>query len=183
VKAGFRAEEPKRLIPLLRRALLTASAGTPGPVYLEVPDHLLRKEIPRPSHTGPLLDGSSVEPSITDSEALRTLMRSRRPMLLVGGGSRHVNTDGGIERLAETLGAGILSTASGRGTVPEEHHLFLGLSGLYANSTATSLLEECDCLISLGSRPEENARFGWTGGTRGGTPGVQAELDAAGQSA
>src|SRR5699024_12078053 len=78
VKAGFRAEEPKRLIPLLRRALLTASAGTPGPVYLEVPDHLLRKEIPRPSHTGPLLGGSSVEPSITDSEALRTLMRSRR---------------------------------------------------------------------------------------------------------
>lgn len=182
VKAGFRAEEPKRLIPLLRRALLTASAGTPGPVYLEVPDHLLRKEIPRPSHAGPLLDGSSVEPSITDSEALRTLMRSRRPMLLVGGGSRHVNTDGGIERLAETLGAGILSTASGRGTVPEEHHLFLGLSGLYANSTATSLLEECDCLISLGSRLEETAVFGWPGSMGVSTPVVQVNIDAAGLS-
>ncbi|MGW5876542.1 thiamine pyrophosphate-binding protein [Nocardiopsis terrae] len=183
VKAGFRVERAERVIPMLRRALLTASAGTPGPVYLEIPDHLLRTPIPHAAHTGPVLDRRTLELSSADSETLAVLGRSERPMLLVGGGSRHVNADGGIERLAEALGAGILSTASGRGTVTEDHPFFLGLSGLYAHAAVAPLLEECDCLISLGSRLEETAVFGWPEAIGTATPVVQVNIDAAELSA
>ncbi|GAA3225432.1 thiamine pyrophosphate-binding protein [Nonomuraea helvata] len=159
VKWAHRVDHPDRVVPAIERAFLVAANGAPGPVYLELPADLLDVEVvrdrpwhqPRAQHPQP------------DTEALAgslvALRAARRPVILVGGGMRHRNGGGEVERLAERLGAPIFATASGRGAVDETHPLFCGLAGLYAAEEMLPLWAETDLVVALGSRLEETAVY------------------------
>ncbi|MDI2031388.1 thiamine pyrophosphate-binding protein [Saccharopolyspora sp. TS4A08] len=166
-KWAHRVEHADRLVPALRRAMLVAARGAPGPVYLEVPDHLPAAEIP--------LRGSGVELTTGVPQQVRD---ARRPILLVGGGMRHRNAERVVERLAERLGAAIFTTASGRGAVDEDHPHFLGLSGLYAAPATAELWSTSDCVIALGSRLEETATLEWPEPVGDSVPVVQLNIAA-----
>lgn len=160
-KWAVRIDHPRRVCATLERAAVVATAGTPGPVYVELPDPIATAPVPRwlPWRS---LAGQHPRPAPEAlSESYRLLRTARRPLLLTGGGARHCNPNRQIERLAEVLGAGIATTASGRGTVPETHPLFCGLSGLYATAPAVRLWQEADLVVALGSRLEETATLGW----------------------
>ncbi|MFE0021186.1 thiamine pyrophosphate-binding protein [Amycolatopsis sp. NPDC059021] len=177
VKWAHRVDHPDRVIPALEKAFLAATGGVPGPVYLEFPDHLLRHEIirgrpwsglPR-TPRGPVTD--PVDHAVVDA-----LLTARRPTVLAGGGMRHHNADRIVERFAERIGALLISTASGRGCLDENHGQFGGLAGLYAPSETTKLLKTTDLVVALGSRLEETATFGWPGlGTT--LPVLQVNID------
>ncbi|MEV4561062.1 thiamine pyrophosphate-binding protein [Kitasatospora sp. NPDC049285] len=188
VKWAARVDSPQRLVPMLRRALLTAREGVPGPVYLELPDHLLGADIPLPgldvdAEQDAAEQESAVRPSrvhLPDgSPARRLLAAAERPVLLVGGGVRHANRDGALERFAERLGAAVFATASGRGAFDERHPQFCGLSGLYLPEPAGDLWRETDLVVALGSRLEETATYGWPQRIGREVPVVQVNLDAA----
>ncbi|SFS65839.1 thiamine pyrophosphate-binding protein [Saccharopolyspora flava] len=166
-KWAHRVEHPDRLVPALRRAMLVAEHGAPGPVYLEVPDHLLTAEIP--------LRGDGPELTTGVPQQIR---ESRRPILLVGGGMRHRNAGRVVERLAERLGAAIFTTATGRGAVDEDHPHFLGLSGLYAAPATAELWSASDCVIALGSRLEETATLEWPESVGNSVPVAQLNIAA-----
>jgi acetolactate synthase-1/2/3 large subunit len=77
--------------------------------------------------------------------------------------------------VAESFGAAVACTATGRGAVDESIPLFCGLSGLYTPDVAARLWTETDCVVALGSRLEETATFQW----RAGIPVVQVNTDVA----
>ncbi|MCZ7421942.1 MULTISPECIES: thiamine pyrophosphate-binding protein [unclassified Micromonospora] len=179
VKWAERVDHPDRLAPLLRRALFTAVDGVPGPVYLELPDHLLTTDftLPAPAVTAPeQTAGLVVRP---DSATLTAVRAARRPIILVGGGMRHRNADRRVERLAEALGAAVAVTASGRGAVDESTPLFAGVAGLYTPEAARVLWADTDCVVSLGSRLEETVRFGWPDALGVTVPVIQVNVSAA----
>ncbi|MFI1652581.1 thiamine pyrophosphate-binding protein [Streptomyces avidinii] len=161
VKWAARVDHPDRLAGVLDKALTLAVNGTPGPVYVEIAEQIAGEPVNR---TGPWRPAAPQRPT-PDPEVLRTtadtIAAARRPLLLVGGGARHRNTGRVLEAFAERLGAGIFTTASGRGTVAEDHPLFCGVSGLYTVAPADRLWRETDLVIALGSRLEETATFGW----------------------
>lgn len=178
VKWAARVEHPARLVPLLRRALLAAEAGVPGPVYLELPDHLLGAEIPLPPSEGTVENPVSVA-FAPDSPALRAVRAARNPLVLVGGGLRHRSSGRVVERFAAAFGAALTCTASGRGAIDETDPSFIGLAGLYTPEAAADLWMETDCVIALGSRLEETATFGWPDRIGRDVPVVQVNVDAA----
>ncbi|MDU0293176.1 thiamine pyrophosphate-binding protein [Saccharothrix longispora] len=179
VKSATRVEHPERLAPAVRRAVLVATTGAPGPVYVELPDHLLEVEIPVPPANPPAERPAAVSVA-DDSAALAVLRAARRPIVLVGGGMRHRNPDGVVERFAERLGAALACTASGRGVVDESSTRFIGLAGLYAPDRAKALWGGTDCLVVLGSRLEETATHGWPDALGTTVPVVQVNVDAGG---
>ncbi|MFE7316685.1 thiamine pyrophosphate-binding protein [Streptomyces sp. NPDC057555] len=176
VKWAARADTPERLPALLEKAAAVAVNGTPGPVYLELAEQVVDAAVPRPGAWRP----AAPQRPGPDPDALaataRRIAAARRPLLLVGGGARHRNADRRIERLAERLGAGVFSTASGRGVVAEDHPLYCGVSGLYAAPPADALWREADLVVAIGSRLEETATFGWPDGAAEQLPVVQAVL-------
>ncbi|MQY11301.1 Acetolactate synthase large subunit [Streptomyces sp. RB5] len=179
-KWAARVDDPARLAPMLERALLTAADGVPGPVYLEVPDQLLTAKIPLPAPGAVPAEGP-VRPAAVrlpdDSAALRTLGAARRPVLLVGGGTRHIRR-GLLERYADHIGAAVFATATGRGAFDETHPRFCGLSGLYLPEAARELWDRTDCVIAFGSRLEETATYTWPGRIGHDVPVVQVNVDA-----
>ncbi|MEU0167326.1 thiamine pyrophosphate-binding protein [Streptomyces iakyrus] len=178
VKYAARVDHPDRLVPTLRRALLVARHER-GPVYVEIPEHLLC-ETPLAVPAAP--DVSELPSEIVtrgDSAVLETLRAARRPVLLVGGGMRHENAGRDVERLAERMGAAVFSTASGRGSVDEASPYFCGLAGLYTPQQAARLWQETDCVVALGSRLEETATFQWPDTIGRDVPVVQVNVTAA----
>ncbi|MEU4766597.1 thiamine pyrophosphate-binding protein [Actinosynnema sp. NPDC023794] len=179
VKSATRVDHPARLAPAVRRAILVATSGATGPVYVELPDHLLKVDVPVPPPAPPVERPASVTVS-GDSAALDALRHARRPIVLVGGGMRHRNADGVVERFAERVGAALSCTASGRGVVDESSVRFIGLAGLYAPDRAKALWVDADCVVVLGSRLEETATHGWPTALGTTVPVVQVNVDAAG---
>ncbi|MFE4856834.1 thiamine pyrophosphate-binding protein [Streptomyces sp. NPDC056670] len=181
VRWAHRVGHPDRVVPATVTALTRAMGPPSGPVYLEIPDDVRTSEVVAgPLSTRPeTLVLESVP--LTPGPALATLRASRRPVVLVGGGMRHRNDDGVVERFAQRLGAALFTTASGRGTVDEHHPLFCGVAGLYAPAAARELWSSCDLVVSLAGRLEETV-------VEGGTPWppvtvVQVNIDPAGLSA
>ncbi|QQQ79218.1 thiamine pyrophosphate-binding protein [Saccharothrix sp. 6-C] len=179
VKSATRVEHPDRVAPAVRRAVLVATSGATGPVYVELPDHLLKVDVPVPPPAPPVERPASV-PAPGDSAALDVLRNAQRPIVLVGGGMRHRGAGGAVERFAERVGAALSCTASGRGVVDESSVRFIGLAGLYASDRAKALWDDTDCVVVLGSRLEETATYGWPAALGTTVPVVQVNVDPAG---
>ncbi|MDX5895314.1 thiamine pyrophosphate-binding protein [Rubrobacter radiotolerans] len=181
VKWAYRVEHPDRLCWALERAAFLAVNGSPGPVYLEVPEHLLEAEVVRVKAWEPPVVRYFCPDEGTLAEGLRLIRASRRPILLIGGGMRRSKHRKVLERFADATGAAIFVTASGRGAVNEDHPLFCGLCGLYLDDLLKQLWAETDLVIAVGSRLEETATLGWDAITPG-TPVVQVNVEPQGFS-
>ena len=182
VKWSHRVDHPDRVAPAIARAFQIAQYGPPGPVYLEIPDHLIDVEVPqpRPWPDEPVLAGGDAGPAA--AALLPRIRRARRPVLLLGGGLRHTPDSDAVAGFAARIDAAVFVTASGRGSVDEDHPNFCGLAGLYAPEPARRLWRETDLVIALGSRLEETALFP-AGFAAADVPVIQVNVDPAGWSA
>ncbi|GAA1205145.1 thiamine pyrophosphate-binding protein [Prauserella alba] len=177
-----RVDSSARLVPALEKAWRRAQGPPAGPVYLELPEQLLTERITRDRPWQTAVEPPAGVRFDERSPAVAAVRRARRPILLVGGGTRHRNPDGAVERFAASLGAAVFSTASGRGCFDEDDERFLGLSGLYLRPAAAPLWRDADLVVTLGSRLEETATFGWPD-VADMPPVVQVNVDVDGFSA
>jgi acetolactate synthase-1/2/3 large subunit len=146
---------PERVSWVMRRAFSLSANGKPGPVFIEIPGDIgLRKaDIPQyvPS-TYPLR--SSGDPQGVE-QAASLLVRAKRPLIVAGGGAINSRAFEEVKTVAETLGIPVMTTPCGRGIVPEDHPLALGLVGLYFTEIGEKTYGEADLLITVGSRNED----------------------------
>ncbi|RRN69537.1 thiamine pyrophosphate-binding protein [Peribacillus simplex] len=162
VKWSHRLENAQSIGWVLKKAVYLAMCGTPGPVYIEIPEDIGTHEIIgealkfEPLHLSQFLaDPLSIQ------HARVQLMSADRPLLVLGGGSKRLFNREIIREFADWLGGPVFATASGRGSFDEEHPLFCGLAGLYCPPKMHDLVAESDLILTVGSKLEETALFGW----------------------
>ncbi|MFC7339820.1 thiamine pyrophosphate-binding protein [Saccharopolyspora griseoalba] len=136
----------------LRGAIRAARTLPTGPISVEWPIDLQyggqRFERSAPER------GERAAPAAEEAvrRAGELIRRARRPLLWVGGGGRSAREP--LRELAERLGAGVLTSNSGRGALPEEHELVVG--NFATSPEAAALLAEADLLISVGTHFRSN---------------------------
>ena len=161
-KWAWRITSPEGAPWAMRRAFHLATSGQPGPVYVEVPSDvgLAQAEMPAyqpvPRPLRPAGDEEAVE-AIAD-----LLCQSKHPLLLVGGGGLLSGTQGEVRALAEEWRLPVATTPGGRGIIPEDHPLALGLTGLYFNPLGAEAFTETDLVLAIGSRLEQFQTSDWT---------------------
>ncbi|TYB48179.1 thiamine pyrophosphate-binding protein [Actinomadura chibensis] len=142
---------------LLQRAALTALTAPGGPVSVEWPIDLQYAEhgpLPAPPRSA---EAAAVDPDAV-AEAARLVGAAERPAIWAGGGAARAGEP--LRRLAETLGAALFTSNSGRGAVPEDHELCVGN---YATAPAgRALLAEADLLLSVGTHFRSNETADYT---------------------
>ena len=74
---------------------------------------------------------------------------ARRPVIVVGHGARAARDE--IQRLAERLGAPVLTTFKAKGLIPDTHPLGAGVLGRSGTPVASWLMNECDLLLVIGA--------------------------------
>lgn len=160
VKWSYRVEHADQIPWALEKGAFLALNGTPGPVYIELPEDII-------DQTVHLMDWKAIEkckskPAEKDAlEALLKIKAAEKPILLLGGGVPKKRLNQMIQDLSERLGMAVFTTASGRGAVNETFQLYCGGAGLYTVAPLKSIWKEADLIVVLGSRLEETAVFGW----------------------
>jgi thiamine pyrophosphate-dependent acetolactate synthase large subunit-like protein len=152
VTAGFTAfstmvRSPEELPELIARAYAGFRGSRPRPVHLSLPRDVLPIPVKddwqaRRAPSLPMPDPAAIE------EAADRLAAAKRPLILVGGGAR--GTREALIRIAEHLGAPVLSTNAGKGILPESHPLSLG--GSIVRKPSQEALAEADVVLLVGTQ-------------------------------
>lgn len=154
------------------RAFTLFRTRRPRPVHLEVPLDLLTAAEPSgPVRLAPAATAGPVPDAEAVRRAARTLGEARRPALVLGGGARGAAAS--CLALAETCGAPVVTTANGKGIVPERHPLSLGVS-LHTESVQKWLAGR-DVVLAVGTELAESDF--WSPPTALGGTLVRADLD------
>lgn len=159
----------------MRRAFSLASGGKPGPIFLEIPMDVGNSEYNGPPYHSILIPRSRPSESSV-LEAAKLVANSERPVIVAGGGVVLSQASGELIQLAESLLIPVLTTASGRGSIPEDHPLAFGLVGIYRTKISKRVYEEADLVITVGSKNEEFETGAWNYFPRGAKL-VQIDID------
>lgn len=138
---------------LTAQAVRTAAAGSPGPAHLDIPSDTLTEEIATPgTHRGPACTPTPPAPSAGAIEDIvGRLARSRRPVILAGNGVLLADAAPALTQLAETAAFPVLTTLGGKGAIPENHPLSVGVAGRYSSKIANEIAREADFVLAIGT--------------------------------
>jgi acetolactate synthase I/II/III large subunit len=124
-------------------------SGRPRPGAVEIPIDLQFAQ--GDIDAVPLRDPVVAAPdSASIGRAADALASARRPLLLAGGGVVSSGASAAVVRLAELLGAPVLTSVEGRGSIPEDHPLALGPNGDLAR--LDSVIAAADVVLAVGTR-------------------------------
>ena len=141
----------------LERALHLATAGRPGPVWLDVPINVQATHIDpetlrayEPSEDAikwetPDIDGAC-------SEILRRLATAERPVIYAGSGVRLSRRMDEFIRLLDVLGVPVVTAWNNNDLVPDAHQCYAGRPGSVGNRAGNFAVQNSDLLIILGCR-------------------------------
>ncbi|CAM3433974.1 thiamine pyrophosphate-binding protein [Nocardioides dubius] len=144
-------------IPLaVQQAFAVMTTGRPRPVHLEIPLDLL-DEVAEVAPVLPARPGTLHPDQAALDRAVSRLDAAETVAIVAGGGTFAAAAE--LAAVAELLGAGVLTTANGKGALPTGHPLFVG-AGLQ-HAAARELCEAVDVVLALGT---EFAPSDWWGG-------------------
>jgi acetolactate synthase-1/2/3 large subunit len=155
VKHSYLVKNVADIPRVMKEAFFIANSGRPGPVLIDLPKDVLASPCLAPLVDKVDLPGYHV-PEHADPAALKQaaayLAKARRPILLVGHGAVISNAGKAILKFAEKLKTPIVNTLLGKGAVPEDHDLHLGMLGMHGTAYANKAVDGCDLIMSIGSR-------------------------------
>ena len=140
-----------RIPELARRAFTLLRTGRPAPVLLELPSDVAAEEVPNEVVYTPAAGHRSGPDPADVREAADRLLRAERPVILAGAGVRQAEAQNELRRLAELLRAPVLTTMNGKGSIPEDHPLALGMSGLSTTGAVDHFLRRGTTVFAVGS--------------------------------
>ena len=157
-KAAFRAARTEEIPDVMRQAIQLAVSGRPGPVSVEVPIDQQYRSVE--AHVEPIsLPPPEPPDPITIASAAKLIQQARRPLIWAGGGTIASGASEALKSLAERIGAGVVTTAAGRGALPEDHPQCIGFFGL--DPAVGTLYAQSDLLLAVGTRFRGNETRAW----------------------
>jgi len=185
VKKSWRIRKVEELVSALPEAFSLMRTGRPGPVHFDMPYNLYIETAPvsvpeptpveKPSNWRSSLSGASVE------RALTMLSQAEKPLILAGGGIRVAQAFEPLRVLAEQLDIPVYTTFMGKGALPSEHRLNLGVAGVWGEFPATEAARNADVILAIGARFNDLHTGSWIPGYVYNIPPtklIQVDIDA-----
>jgi acetolactate synthase-1/2/3 large subunit len=140
-------------------------AGRPQPSAVEIPidQQYRRAEVVVP---GLRTDTAYVPDADALAKVADALSTATRPVLWAGGGVVSADAGPALVALAERLGAPVVTTVEGRGSIPEDHPLCLG--ALTTSPPVEDIVSSADVVLAVGTRFQGHSTRNWSlsfGGT------------------
>jgi acetolactate synthase-1/2/3 large subunit len=157
-KRAFRVWSADTLLGTLREAVAVALTPPAGPVSVEIPIDVqgALMEVPPFDELLPLPSAESVLDARSLEALARELRKAKRPLLWLGGGARGAALP--VRALADR-GWGVVTSANGRGVLPEDDPHSLG--SYTTAPPVEALYRTCDAMLVVGSRLRGNETLRW----------------------
>lgn len=154
-KHNYLVKNPEDLPRVVAEAFYIARTGRPGPVLIDIPRDVSAATIDYEPVTQVQL--RSYKPTVEGhprqiAKAAELIQQSERPILYIGGGVISGNASAEVLELAEKANLPVVYTLMGKGAVPDDHPLCLGMLGMHGSAYANYAVAYCDTLIAIGAR-------------------------------
>jgi thiamine pyrophosphate-dependent acetolactate synthase large subunit-like protein len=159
VKYAASIEYADQTDEILREGLRKALSGTPGPVYIEYPSHVIQEELDVPPAVPPetyRLVGQTAGPDKI-AEAVAAVRAAKQPILLVGHGVHTARAGEQVKALADLMACPVVQTSGGTSYIK-------GLedrTGSYGFSpSAVDAVVQSDLCLAIGTELGEPVHYG-----------------------
>jgi len=167
VKRAWRVDRPHLLPEIVDKAFHLAESGRPGPVLISVPMDIFSAEAPVTMFDKVKANALAYQkPSIDDLTAQRivnALLRARKPVLYVGGGVMLADAAEELRAFVDHLGIPVAHSLMGKGALPDDHALTLGMTGFWGTKYINDSCRNADTILALGTRFCEADCSSWEG--------------------
>jgi len=165
VKRAWRVDQPHLVAEVLDKAFTLAASGRPGPVLVDVPMDVFSAEVDVASFDR-VIGGTRalVKPSLDEDAAERivqNLLQAERPVLYVGGGIIGAGASPQLVEFAEHLSLPVAHSLMGKGAVPDDNPLVLGMTGFWGTAFTNQTTRTADWILALGTRFAEADSSSW----------------------
>jgi len=144
---------------IIREALRVAQTGTPGPVYIEYPQHVILEELDVPEPIPPeayrlVQQGASAQ---MIAKAVQLIKAAKQPILLVGHGAHCARAGESIKALAKLMNCPVIQTSGGTAFIAglEDRTFPYGFS-----AAAVEAVVKSDLCLAIGTELGEPVHFG-----------------------
>jgi acetolactate synthase-1/2/3 large subunit len=169
-KKVFYVPTPEVLPSLVKAAFVEATSGKPGPVVLAIPADVFKQPLQvdhLEDYVAKDYDHYPAVRTAPDTErvvkAADLLAHAKTPVLFVGGGALISGAFEEIQELAELLTIPVVTTFTGKGILPDDHPLALGVVGIFANTPGgEKLLRSADLVFMVGTKNSQSSTFAWS---------------------
>jgi acetolactate synthase-1/2/3 large subunit len=143
----LKVEDIPRAIHEAMRQMLT---GRPRPTLVEIPPDVLATvadvTLPTPERA------ATLSPERADIQrAAALLATAKKPLIWAGGGAILAEASAELQALAEALAAPVATTPEGKGAIPEDHPMALGV-GYYGHGAPSFAAPRADVILAVGTR-------------------------------
>lgn len=144
---------------VIREGLRKALSGTPGPVYIEYPSHVIQEELDVATALAPSayrLVGQTAGPDRI-AEAVEYIRAASQPVLLVGHGVHTTRAGASVRALAEAMACPVIQTSGGTSFIPglEDRTFPYGFS-----AAAIDAVVKSDLCLAIGTELGEPVHYG-----------------------
>ncbi|HDJ21715.1 MAG TPA: acetolactate synthase large subunit, partial [Candidatus Bathyarchaeota archaeon] len=153
-KWNYQVREASKIPWAVKAALHISSTGRRGSVLVDIPKNVTTEEADFDYDVEVRLEGYNpvYEPDPREVEtAVEVLSQAERPVVIAGGGVIASGAGGELREVAELLQAPTATTLMGKGSIPSDHPLCLGLCGMHG-FMANLVVPEADVLLVVGAR-------------------------------
>lgn len=185
VKKSYRIRKVEDLCSALPEAFQLMRTGRPGPVHFDMPYDLYIQSAPvstpEPVNGKAASSWSSTISDFSVERALEMLCASERPLILAGGGIRVADAYEELRALAEQLEIPVYTSFMGKGSLPFDHKLHLGIAGVWGDYPATEACRNADVILAVGARFNDLHTGSWIPGYVYNIPPtklIQVDIDA-----
>ncbi len=154
-KYNFLVKDVNDLAQSIKEAFYIATTGRPGPVLVDIPKDISmdKADFKYPDSVSirgynPTYEGSKWK----IKQAADAIMKSRRPILYIGGGVQLSGASQEVRELAEMTQIPVDSTLMALGAFPGQHPLSLGMLGMHGTYVANMAMHYSDLVIAVGAR-------------------------------
>ena len=145
--------EPQKIKSILEEAYYLATTGRKGPVWIDIPLDVQATEIDVDTLVEFVVPK---EDNILDEELINkakvSLEKAKRPLILAGNGIKLAGASEVLEKLVKQLNIPFLLTWKSIDMVDYDNDNYFGCPGGMGHRYANFILQNCDCLLILGSR-------------------------------
>ena len=164
-KRVWRVDSAHLFPEILEKAFILAESGRPGPVLIDVPMDIFSKEVDvalfdRVLRNVPKLAKPSLDEE-TAEKIVKQLLAARTPLLYVGGGIMLADCTTELREFAEHLQIPVAHTLMGKGALPDDNPLILGMTGFWGTRFINEKCKGADWIVGLGTRFSEADCSSW----------------------
>jgi acetolactate synthase I/II/III large subunit len=154
-KYSSRVTHPEHAMFEVKKAAFISKKNRPGPCWIEVPMDIQANivDYERCLDFKPPLDILDQSLSVNDLDSvIESLKNAKRPVIWLGHGIRLAKAEHKLNYLLNALNVPALVSWAGIDMVDSDHPLLFGRAGVYGQRCANFVLQNCDYLLTIGSR-------------------------------